>query len=75
MKKSTPYKIVDPIQIVVNNCYKIEVWEKEILKRGLLDNPNATGKELCDMFGISERTLYRKVREHGLVTNLKEKSN
>lgn len=63
--------IKDPVQITINNSYNLVDWEKEIIKKCFFDNPESSVEDLAERLGISERTLFRNLRKHGLSPNFK----
>ncbi|MEG2070392.1 MAG: helix-turn-helix domain-containing protein, partial [Bacteroidales bacterium] len=54
----------EPI-IIDEDHYSIEEVEKELIKKALEKNHHKR-KNAADELGISERTLYRKIKEYGL---------
>ncbi len=58
--------IKDPITITVFNSYDIVKWEKFIIEKCMLDNPSSTMPELAKLLNITERTLYRKIKDYKL---------
>lgn len=64
--------IKDPISITVYNSYDISMWEKEVVRRCIVDNPTSTHEELAKLLGISPKSLYRKSEDYNL--NLSSKA-
>jgi transcriptional regulator with PAS, ATPase and Fis domain len=51
--------------IIIEDSYSLQNNEKELIKQALKKH-NGKRKEAADELGISERTLYRKVKEFGI---------
>lgn len=63
-------KIIDPIQITVNNSYKLDDWLKNLILKCSDDNPNTNLEQVAKLIGISYRTLSRKAEEYKLDLSL-----
>jgi DNA-binding NtrC family response regulator len=51
--------------IIIDDSYSLQENEKELIKRAL-EKHSGKRKEAADELGISERTLYRKIKELGI---------
>lgn len=65
-ENSKVYTILDPIQITINNSYKIVDWEKALILKCAYDNPSFQRSDLAKALGIEERTLYRRIKKYKL---------
>jgi transcriptional regulator with PAS, ATPase and Fis domain len=52
--------------VVIDDQYSLIDAEKDLIKKAL-EKHNHKRKLAADELGISERTLYRKIREYGIV--------
>ena len=61
-----PQMIEDPLEAsIVEDNYSIIDSERELIKKAL-EKHNYKRKKAADELGISERTLYRKIKDYGL---------
>jgi transcriptional regulator with PAS, ATPase and Fis domain len=61
----TPEEVQDITHVTEDDSLSIEKKEKELIMRALRKN-NDKRKYAARDLGISERTLYRKIKEYGL---------
>lgn len=54
------------------NSLNLQKAEEKIIKQAITENSEKTYKEISQILGISERTLYRKVRDFNIEISKKE---
>jgi len=48
------------------NSLNLQKAEEKIIKQAIIENSEKTYKEISEILGISERTLYRKVKDFNI---------
>lgn len=57
--------VIEPLESIMDENLSLEAKEEELIKKALQKN-NHKRKKAADELGISERTLYRKLKQYGL---------
>lgn len=59
--------------LILRDNYNLIEWEKAIIRRCMEDNPSFNVEELAEILGMAPRTIYRKIKEYGIVMTVEEK--
>jgi hypothetical protein len=69
--KTKVLNIIEPISITLNNSYRLDVWEREVIGRCMRDNPSSSMIEWAKLLGVSERVLYRLLEKYKDVKSIR----
>lgn len=64
---------IEEVVVIINNSYNLQEWEKKIIERCIEDNPSFSKEELAAYLNMSERWLFRKLKDYNIDLSISAK--